>query len=217
ARYLETHVRRGATVGANATILPGVTVGRNAMVLAGAVVTADVPPNAIVAGNPARIQGYATTSPAHIVAAPRQTQPVPPSSIAGVQLVMLPEYVDMRGSLAVGQVGAALPFAPQRFFLVYQVPSKDVRGEHAHRTLQQFLVCVQGSLAVVVDDGTRREEYLLDQPTVGLVVPPMVWATQYKYSSDAVLLVLASAAYDADDYIRDYEEYLSLVQPSACE
>ena len=92
------------------------------------------------------------------------------------------------------------------------MPSKEVRGEHAHRRLHQFLVCVKGSCSVVVDDGKAREELFLDRADVGLYVPPMIWTTQYKYSQDAVLLVLASAAYDPDDYIRDYDEFLQAVK-----
>ncbi|HEX9924551.1 MAG TPA: FdtA/QdtA family cupin domain-containing protein, partial [Anaerolineae bacterium] len=83
--------------------------------------------------------------------------------------------------------------------------------EHAHRELHQFLVCIRGSCAVVLDDGQSRCEVALDRPTLGLHVPPMVWATQYKFSPDAVLLVLASDIYKADDYIRNYDEYLEIV------
>jgi hypothetical protein len=76
----------------------------------------------------------------------------------------------------------------------------------------QFLVCVRGSCAIVVDDGGRRAEVALDRPNLGLLLPPMIWSTQYKYSADAVLLVFASEHYDAQDYIRDYAEYRRLVE-----
>jgi UDP-2-acetamido-3-amino-2,3-dideoxy-glucuronate N-acetyltransferase len=118
----------------------------------------------------------------------------------------------LRGSLSVAEIGKGLPFLPRRYFLVYDVPSRETRGEHAHRTIHQFLVCTHGACAVVLDNGQQRQEILLDRPTLGLHIPPMVWATQYKYTSDTVLLVLASAEYDASDYIRDYEEFLTLVQ-----
>jgi UDP-2-acetamido-3-amino-2,3-dideoxy-glucuronate N-acetyltransferase len=98
---------------------------------------------------------------------------------------------------------------PKRYFVVFDVPGKDVRGEHAHRECHQFLVCIRGSLAVVVDDGTAREEIALDAANVGLYVPPMTWAVQYKYSADATLLVFASDLYDPADYIRDYDKFLS--------
>ena len=118
---------------------------------------------------------------------------------------------DMRGSLSVGQFDDDIPFAAKRYFIVFDVPTKHVRGEHAHRRCQQFLVCVKGAVAVIVDDGAHREEILLDRPNLGLYVPPMVWCIQYKYSRDAVLLVFASENYDPADYIRDYEQFLSLV------
>ena len=115
---------------------------------------------------------------------------------------------DLRGSLVAGNVPSEVPFVPQRFFVVFGVPTKDVRGEHAHLTCEQFLVCTAGSVAVVVDDGSSRHELVLDSPDVGLYVPPLTWAVQYKYSPDASLLVLASQPYDAGDYIRDYDEFL---------
>jgi dTDP-4-dehydrorhamnose 3,5-epimerase-like enzyme len=118
---------------------------------------------------------------------------------------------DLRGRLSVGEVGSDLPFAPQRYFMVFDVPGKDVRGEHAHRECAQFLICARGSVTVVVDDGQASEEVVLDRPDLGLYVPPMVWAVQYRYSPDALLFVLASHPYDARDYIRDYDEFLSIV------
>jgi dTDP-4-dehydrorhamnose 3,5-epimerase-like enzyme len=95
--------------------------------------------------------------------------------------------------------------------MVFDVPNKDVRGEHAHRKCRQFLVCARGSVAIVIDDGRTSEEVLLDAPDLGLYVPPMIWAVQYKYSPDALLLAFASDHYDPADYIRDYDEFRSLV------
>ena len=86
-----------------------------------------------------------------------------------------------------------------------------MRGEHAHHTCAQFLVCLAGSVTVHLDDGVRRAEVLLDSRDRGVLIPPLVWASQFKYSADAVLLVLASHEYDKDDYIRDYGEFLELV------
>lgn len=213
--FSRTNIRKGASIGANATILAGITIGRNAMIGAGAVVTKDVPPNAIVVGNPARIKGYITTAPQHqppALAHPGAGQPpVPSCRVPGVTVYPLPVVVDLRGSLSFAQLGSTLPFKPERYFIVFDVASKEIRGEHAHKELHQFLVCVKGSCAVLVDDGRNSEEILLDSPNRGIHVPPMVWSVQYKYSSDAVLLVLASAPYDADDYIRDYDQFLDMV------
>ncbi|MBK8597317.1 MAG: WxcM-like domain-containing protein [Holophagales bacterium] len=210
ASWSRTLVRVGASIGANATVLCGVTIGRGAMVGAGAVVTHDVPAYAIVVGNPARITGYvesgAAQSPAHQVPSP-QTE----ATIGGAFVRTLPTFADLRGKLAVAEVARELPFAPRRFFVVHGVPSREVRGEHAHHRCEQFLVCVQGDCAVVVDDGRHRREISLDGPALGLYLPPLVWASQYRFSKDAVLLVLASEAYDASDYIRDYDEFLSIV------
>lgn len=216
-RFAQTTVGRGASIGANATILPGVSIGRNAMIGAGAVVTRSVPPYAIVVGNPARITGYVSEAGA------RPQRPdsvglfpgapgVVATEVGGVTLHRLRQVGDLRGSLSVGEFPQDVPFEVRRYFLVYDVPSAETRGEHAHRACHQFLICVKGSVSVVVDDGTRRQEFALDRPELGVHMPPMVWGTQYKYSSDAVLLVFASHHYDAADYIRDYDSFVALKQ-----
>jgi dTDP-4-dehydrorhamnose 3,5-epimerase-like enzyme len=96
--------------------------------------------------------------------------------------------------------------------VIFDVPTKEIRGEHAHRSCHQFLVCLRGSVTVVVDDGTSAEQIELREPDMGLYVPPMVWAVQFRYAPDALLAVFASDHYDAADYIRDYDEFLSLVR-----
>jgi len=213
--FPRTLIRKGASIGANATILPGIVIGPGAMVGAGAVVTGSVPANAIVVGNPARISGYVSEglplSPAVSPAVQAK------KSVTGLQggnarLVDLPVVNDLRGTLSFGEYGQHLPFVPKRYFVVYAVPSKNVRGEHAHKKLEQFLVCVSGGCSVVVDNGIDRSEVRLDSPATGLYLPAMTWATQFRYSADAVLLVLASDIYDPDDYIRDYDEFLALVR-----
>ena len=96
---------------------------------------------------------------------------------------------------------------------MYNVPNDRVRGEHVHRELKEFLICVQGSVAVIADDGETREEYVLNSASRGLYLPPRVWRTLYKYTPDAILLVFASQEYDPDDYIRDYDQFLEFVRP----
>jgi hypothetical protein len=118
---------------------------------------------------------------------------------------------DLRGGLVAADFGDDLPFLPQRFFTVFDVPSADVRGAHAHRVCEQLLVCVQGAVRAVVDDGAQIQEFVLDRPEIALHTPAMIWGTQYRYTGDAVLLVLASHPYDASDYIRDYDEFLRLI------
>jgi hypothetical protein len=211
--FLETVIETGSSIGAGATILPGITIGSNAMVAAGAVVTRSVPPNAIVLGNPAKIVGYVDADKDKVVTNSAQGASVGdhPTQVAGVTLHQMPRIVDVRGSLTVGEFDRSIPFAVKRYFMVFDVPSKETRGEHAHRTCHQFLICVRGSCALVADDGTHRQEFLLDRPDFGVHLPPMVWGIQYKYSADAILLVYASHYYDNADYIRNYSEFCQLV------
>jgi len=211
--YARTVVKDGASIGANATILAGTTIGVNAMVGAGSVVTRSVPPNAIVRGNPARIVGYVgAQGPAASLAAGGAAPEVPAVRVRGVKLQQMTRAVDLRGSLSAGQVGGELPFEVKRYFLVYGVPTVETRGEHVHRRCHQFLVAAHGSVHVVADDGEARQEFVLDRPDLGLYLPPMTWGIQYRYSADAVLMVLASDPYESADYIRDYGEFLSLVR-----
>lgn len=211
----KTTVGRRAFVGANATVLAGVTIGQNSVVGAGAVVTRDIPPHAVVVGNPARIVGYADSENLERTATPSLSlgagEDVLRTDVRGVTLHRLTLAKDLRGSLSAAQFPKDVPFPPKRYFIVFDVPSAEVRGEHAHRKCHQFLVCVKGACSVMVDDGERRQEVRLDAPSIGLHLPPMVWGVQYKYSSDAVLLVLASEPYDASDYIRNYDEFTTLV------
>lgn len=214
AADLQTIVEPKASIGANATILAGVRIGNAAMIGAGAVVTRSVPPNAIVVGNPARIVGYVTDT--HQAPGDLQASTTNPSvekvrmtGVRGVSLHNLPRFNDIRGDLSVGDFQQDLPFEPKRFFAVFDVPSQETRGEHAHLRCHQFLICMHGSVQVLADDGTRREEFSLDSPSVGIHLPPMIWGTQYRYSSDAVLLVFASEAYDTSEYIRSYDEFLT--------
>lgn len=215
AEFLRTIVKTKASIGANATILPGLVIGENAMVGAGAVVTRSVPPFAIVVGNPAKIIGYADalgTTSENIKVSASSKPAVISTNVNGVTLHTFKAVPDLRGSLSVGEFAREIPFIPKRYFLVYDVPTADTRGEHAHHKCHQFLIAVRGSLRVVVDDGERREEITLDRPNMGLYLPPQTWGIQYKYSADAVLLVFASDYYDSDDYIRDYGEFLKLIK-----
>src|SRR5437016_3991126 len=132
------------------------------------------------------------------------------TAVPAFKLIRLPLVREARGSLTFGEYDAHLPFIPIRYFLVFDVPAGQRRGEHAHRRVSQALICVKGTVAVAVDDGQCRDEIILDGPAHALVVPPRVWATQ-TFSAGAMLLVLCSETYDADEYIRDYDEFIKLV------
>ncbi len=134
------------------------------------------------------------------------------TKVNAVAFYKLPRIVDRRGSLTVGEFGKSIPFPVKRYFMVFDVPSAEMRGEHAHKECHQFLICVRGSCAVVADDGMSRQEFTLDKPDIGIHLPPMTWGIQYKYSPDAILLVFASHYYDASDYIRDYAEFKKITK-----
>jgi UDP-2-acetamido-3-amino-2,3-dideoxy-glucuronate N-acetyltransferase len=208
----KTKIRKGASIGANATILSGLEIGAGAMIGAGSVVTRSVPPNAIAIGNPARITGYVETKEAkthNLINLNSETENPTFTSVRGVSLHELPLIEDMRGNLSVGEFEGNIPFKVKRYFIVFDVPSREIRGEHAHRTCHQFLTCIKGSCKVLVDDGTNRRDILLERPNIGILVPAMTWCVQYKFTNDAILLVFASEHYDADDYIRNYNEYMT--------
>lgn len=213
ARLLESSkVHRGAAIGANSIVGAGVVVGREAVIEPGASVDADVPAYAIVRGSPARIVGYADSPPdvteSEVVRAETVARPTV-TAVRGVTLQPLTNARDLRGSLSALEFGD-LPFVPRRTFVVYGVPDESVRGAHAHRVCSQFLVCVSGAVSSVADDGRTRQEFRLATPSVGLVLPPMVWGMQYRFTPDAVLVVFAEFPYDPSDYVRDYEEFLEL-------
>jgi len=209
-------VRAGVRIGANAVVHAGVVLDAGAVVRPGAVVTRSVPPGAIVEGNPATITGYVGTAgssvPAATVMAVDSGNAVQTTPVRGVTLHRFPVIPDLRGQLTVGEFERQIPFTPQRYFMVYGVPSREVRGEHAHRVCHQFLICVRGNCSVVADDGEQRVQVLLDEPHKGVYLPPMIWGVQYRYSSDGLLLVFASHHYDSADYIRDHGEFLELAR-----
>lgn len=216
---LKTTIKDGASIGTGAVILPGVTIGERAIVGAGAVVLKDVPPNAIVVGNPARIVGYVNAEKMSTDdRISRNVFNVAPGR-TGARLYVVPHFGDVRGELNVMEFDRILPFPVKRMFYTYNVGSTDVRGEHAHKVCEQFLIAVHGSLNVIVDNGEVREEYTLDSPSRGLHLPAGCWGIEYKHSADCVLLVLASQSYESDDYIRDYNEFLryrASVKGSVC-
>jgi len=206
-------VEDDVNIGEGSVIYPGVRIAAGANVRPGTVVTRSIPPSAIVEGNPATIVGYVNTNRPEIQSTATAGQRTPRTAldVRGVEVFRFPVIPDLRGNLSVGEFETQIPFAPLRYFMVYDVPSSEIRGEHAHHECHQFLICVRGSCSVVVDDGHKRAEVELKDPATGIYIPPMVWGIQYKYSHDALLLVFASHHYDGKDYIRDYGEFLNLI------
>ena len=124
-------------------------------------------------------------------------------------LSTIKSIVDERGALSFAEIGDGLPFEPKRFFLVHDAPAGATRGGHAHRRCAQYLIAVSGSVAVVLDDGGSKAEYLLERPDQALHVPAGIWGEQRYLGNDSCLLVLASDPYDPSDYLTDYSAFLA--------
>jgi UDP-2-acetamido-3-amino-2,3-dideoxy-glucuronate N-acetyltransferase len=101
------------------------------------------------------------------------------------------------------------PCIPKRIFYVFGVSSQKVRGEHAHKKCHQFLVALSGSVNIVLDDGENSQEVQLNRASKGILMPAGIWGTQYKFSNDSILAVFCSHSYDTNDYIRDYQDFIS--------
>ena len=132
----------------------------------------------------------------------------------GAVVYDIPYFVDSRGALNVLEIARELPFGCQRIFYTYTVPEGSVRGEHAHRACEQFLIALRGRVSVSVDDGTKRDVIELDSPSKGLHLPAGCWGEQFGHTQDCILMVLASLPYDGADYIRDYEAFVRWKNPA---
>lgn len=121
-------------------------------------------------------------------------------------LIELDCHVDSRGTLTVLEI-EKIPFVPRRYFTVSKVPKNAIRGEHGHKTCEQFLIVASGSLDVTLYRAGILVEYSLNSPNLGLYIPAMTWGVQQNPSSDMVLNVFASEPYNPDEYIRDFDEF----------
>lgn len=128
-----------------------------------------------------------------------------------VQLVDFPALGDARGSLVALEANKTVPFDIKRVYYIFSTKAGVIRGFHAHKALKQVAVCVTGSCRMLLDDGQQKESILLDSPTKGLVIENLVWREIHDFTPDCVLLVLASDHYDEFDYIRDYCDFIKVV------
>ena len=125
-------------------------------------------------------------------------------------LIEVPKISDGRGSLSFIEGGVHIPFDIKRVYYLYDMPGGSDRGSHAHKNLHQFIVALSGSFDIVLDDGKDKKRFHLNRSYSGLYVCPMMWRVLDNFSSGSVCMVLASTYYYADDYIRNYEEFLAL-------
>ncbi len=129
-------------------------------------------------------------------------------SIFDAQLIHLPKIGDRNGQITAVNNLQELPFEIKRIFYLYDIPAGESRGAHAHKECHQFLIAASGSFEVMVDDGKTKKVFTLNQPHIGLHVPPGLWASEQNFSSGAICIVLASHEYNESDYLRSYEEFL---------
>lgn len=135
--------------------------------------------------------------------------------VTDCKLIELPVTADPQGDLAFAEGETHVPFPIARVFYVYDVPGGAIRGGHAHLTLEEVVFCVAGRLEMVVKDGEESRTFALDDPRVGLYLPPLVWYDIGGFSPGTVYVVLASARFDEDDYLRDYDQFLAALRGAA--
>lgn len=121
------------------------------------------------------------------------------------------EICDYRGILVAIQQIKDIPFEIKRIYYMYGTKENVIRGCHAHKTLQQVLICINGSCKILLDNGAERETVILDKKNLGIYIGANIWREMFEFSKDAILLVLASDYYDEKDYIRNYDEFLKSI------
>ena len=131
------------------------------------------------------------------------------NTIASCKLIELPKIADPRGMLTFVENSKHIPFDIKRIFYLYDVPTGESRGAHAHKTLQQFLICLSGSFDVAIDDGSSKDVIHLNRPWHGLYIPPMIWAAEINFDPGSICLVLTSNEFDETDYYRNYDDFLN--------
>ena len=131
-------------------------------------------------------------------------------SIKDVKIIELPKFADPRGNLSFVEQEKHIPFVIRRTYWLYDVPGGECRGGHAYKENQEFIVALSGSFDVVIDDGTEKKTYTLNRSYYGLYVPKGLWREMDNFSTNSLAMILSSTDYDANDYVRDYDEFLTL-------
>ena len=127
------------------------------------------------------------------------------------QIINLPKILDARGNLSFVEAGSHIPFDIKRTYWIYDVPGGEVRGSHAFRENQEFIIALSGSFDVVLHDGTKEIKYSLNRSYYGLYVPKMMWRSMENFSTNSLAVVLSSIVYDKNDYIRDFEAFKKML------
>lgn len=122
-------------------------------------------------------------------------------------IIDLPKFLDPRGNLSFIESDNQIPFTIARTYWIYDVPGGEIRGAHAYKTLQEFIVALSGSFDVVLHNGKREQRFQLNRSYYGLYVPKMYWRTMENFSTNSVAVVLADKAYDQQEYIREFDVF----------
>lgn len=128
-------------------------------------------------------------------------------TVFNCSVIYLPKIKNRSGNITPVNSDIEIPFTIKRVFYLYDIPGGESRGAHAHKQCHQLLIATSGAFEVLLDDTKTKRQVQLNQPHLGLHIPPGIWASEMNFSSGANCLVLTSSLYDAEDYIRDYDEY----------
>ena len=129
----------------------------------------------------------------------------------GVELIELPKILDKRGNLSFFENSNQIPFDIKRTYWIYDVPGGELRGSHAFKKSHEFIIALSGSFDIVLNDGNKEKKYSLNRSYHGLYVPNLLWRRLENFSTNSLALIVSSISYDGDDYIRDFEEFKTII------
>lgn len=132
------------------------------------------------------------------------------ASVADVRIIELPKFLDARGNLSFAENWQHIPFEIKRTYWIYDVPGGEDRGGHAFKKNEEVVIALSGAFDVIVDDGVQKKTFSLNRSYYGLYIPAGLWRTMENFSTNSFALEFGSEHYNADDYVRDYEEFLKL-------
>ena len=133
-------------------------------------------------------------------------------NLSQVKIIQLPKILDERGNLTFIEQNNHIPFLIKRTYWIYDVPGGEIRGGHAFKVQQEFIIALSGSFDVVVDDGNAKQTFSLNRSYYGLFIPAGIWRQMQNFSTNSLAFIISSTTYDQTDYIRNYNEFMKTVQ-----
>jgi len=127
-------------------------------------------------------------------------------------IIELPKHLDVRGNLSFVEEDTHLPFKIKRVYWIYDVPGGEIRGGHAFKETQELIIALSGSFDVILNDGQKEYKYSLNRSYNGVLVPKLMWRTLQNFSTNSLAVIISSTDYDANNYIRDFDEFKKLTQ-----